>query len=83
MSYGPFAVLFRGGFWASVCAVLLMIGCSKKEAPKMTAPTTTVPVKEAPTTPMTAKKAELGGTTWDPAWDAIVEAALHRRCWAA
>lgn len=32
--------------------------------------------KPAPTTPIDAKKAELGGKTWDPAWDKIVEEAI-------
>lgn len=32
--------------------------------------------KPAPPTPIDAKKAELGGKTWDPAWDAIVEQAI-------
>jgi hypothetical protein len=33
-------------------------------------------VKLAPPTPLDVKKAELGGTTWQPQWDAIVEKAL-------
>ena len=33
-------------------------------------------VKPAPPTPLDVKKAELGGTTWDPEWDAVVEKAL-------
>jgi hypothetical protein len=32
--------------------------------------------KPAPPTPIDAKKAELGGKTWDPAWDKIVEQAI-------
>lgn len=32
--------------------------------------------KPAPPTPIDAKKAELGGKTWDPAWDKIVEDAI-------
>jgi hypothetical protein len=32
--------------------------------------------KPAPPTPIDAKKAELGGKTWDPAWDQIVEKAV-------
>ncbi|MGC2109628.1 MAG: hypothetical protein WA655_08930 [Candidatus Korobacteraceae bacterium] len=32
--------------------------------------------KPAPPTPIDAKKAELGGKTWDPAWDKIVEQAV-------
>jgi hypothetical protein len=33
-------------------------------------------VKLAPPTPLAEKKAELGGTTWPPEWDAMVEQAL-------
>lgn len=33
-------------------------------------------MKPAPPTPIAEKKAELGGTTWDPQWDAVVEQAL-------
>lgn len=36
----------------------------------------TTPTKPAPATPIDAKKAELGGKTWDPEWDAIVEKAV-------
>jgi hypothetical protein len=32
--------------------------------------------KPAPPTPIDAKKAEVGGKTWDPAWDQIVEKAI-------
>jgi hypothetical protein len=32
--------------------------------------------KPAPATPIDAKKAELGGKTWDPEWDKIVEQAI-------
>lgn len=32
--------------------------------------------KPAPATPIDAKKAELGGKTWDPAWDQIIEKAV-------
>src|SRR5215472_14249011 len=33
-------------------------------------------VKPAPATPIDAKKTELGGNTWNPDWDAIVEKAV-------
>jgi hypothetical protein len=33
-------------------------------------------VTPAPPTPLNEKKAELGGTTWQPEWDAVVEKAL-------
>ncbi|MGA8878021.1 MAG: hypothetical protein WB555_20955 [Candidatus Korobacteraceae bacterium] len=32
--------------------------------------------KPAPPTPIDAKKAELGGKTWNPEWDQIVEKAV-------
>ena len=32
--------------------------------------------KPAPPTPIDAKKGELGGTTWNPQWDEIIEKAL-------
>ena len=33
-------------------------------------------MKQAPATPIETKKEELGGATWDPGWDQIVERAL-------
>jgi hypothetical protein len=39
-------------------------------------PSAEQPVKPAPATPIDAKKAELGGKTWEPEWDAIVEKAI-------
>lgn len=41
-----------------------------------TAGTQAQATKPAPPTPIDAKKAELGGKTWDPAWDQIVEKAI-------
>jgi hypothetical protein len=62
----------------SCCWVMLLCaGCKSKEPetpPRPTAPA----VKVAPPTPLDEKKAELGGTTWQPQWDAIVEDALPR-----
>ena len=61
-----------------VAGVLLLYvcGCSKADAPRTAAPAPAPQMKAAPPTPITEKKAELGGTTWDPAWDGIVEQAL-------
>lgn len=67
-----------------VLAVLLAallpptLGCAKHEEPKPAA-TAAAPAqvtKPAPATPIDAKKVELGGDTWNPDWDAIVEKAL-------
>jgi hypothetical protein len=48
-------------------AVLCLIGVAQ-----LSAQTT----KPAPPTPIDAKKAELGGKTWDPVWDKIVEQSV-------
>lgn len=63
-------------FWCVVCVggVLAGAGC-KGTPPPVQKPVQPV-VKLAPPTPLDVKKAELGGTTWDPAWDAVVEKAL-------
>ena len=57
--------------------LLLLGGCNRYTAPP---PPAVKPVakeiKQAPPTPIDAKRVELGGTTWDPAWDTIVEEAL-------
>ena len=47
---------------------------SSKVAPTTAAEAT--PTKPAPATPIDKKKAELGGKTWSPDWDAIVEKAI-------
>jgi len=55
------------------CSMLLLAGC-ELPAP---APVTIQPVtKPAPATPIDRQRVELGGETWDPAWDLIVEQAL-------
>ena len=53
-------------------------GCGRRETqPAATQPAHAEPaLKAAPPTPIAEKKEELGGTTWDPAWDALVERAL-------
>jgi hypothetical protein len=58
---------------------LLVCGCAKQEAHAASPPPAQpqAPVtKPAPATPIDAKKVELGGDTWDPQWDVIVEKAL-------
>ena len=55
-----------------VCGMLAVAGCKGK-------PTVQTPAQPAvvvaPPTPLDEKKAELGGTTWDPEWDGVVEKA--------
>ena len=53
--------------------MLLPIGC-KQSAPL---PAQATPaLKLAPATPIEEKKEELGGKTWDPRWDIVIEQAL-------
>ena len=58
-----------------VCGSLLFAGCKSKEVqPVAAAPAAAM--KAAPATPIEEKKEELGGKTWDPQWDVLVEQAL-------
>ncbi len=52
--------------------VLLMLGLALSTPAASRAQAT----KPAPATPIDAKKADLGGKTWDPPWDEIVEKAI-------
>jgi hypothetical protein len=71
---------------AYLCAAALLLsvslfvsGCAKHGAQAAAHPAAqpqTPVTKPAPATPIDAKKVELGGDTWDPQWDAIVEKAL-------
>ena len=69
--------------WLTVCgfcAAVALSGCkpggevhtASSQRPQPAAPQ----MKAAPATPIEEKKEELGGKTWDPAWDALVEQAL-------
>ncbi len=54
-------------------------GCKRhtgRAAPARAEPRPIVAVKKAPDTPMENKKEELGGKTWDPQWDAVIEKNL-------
>ncbi len=59
---------------------LFCAGCKDTGARAAPPPQQTVSpapaMKPAPATPLEEKKEELGGSTWDPAWDAVVEKAL-------
>ena len=52
-----------------------VVGCGRAAAP-VQAVAAQPEVKAAPATPIAEKRAELGGETWDPAWDEVVEKAL-------
>jgi len=58
-----------------VCVMVACAGCKGTGKPAVQKPAQPA-VKPAPPTPLDVKKAELGGTTWDPQWDAVVEKAL-------
>jgi hypothetical protein len=58
-----------------VCAALVCAGCKSKQPPPAV-PAPAPAMKAAPATPIAEKKEELGGTTWDPHWDVLVEQAL-------
>ncbi len=66
-----------------VCAPVLaslagLSGCgsSKQAEPKHIQSAPVVITKTAPPTPIQEKKVELGGTTWDPHWDDLIERSL-------
>ena len=58
-----------------VCGAVLFAGCKSKEVQPVAAAPAPV-MKAAPATPIEEKKEELGGKTWDPQWDVLVEQAL-------
>jgi hypothetical protein len=58
-----------------VCVVVACAGCKGGGKPAVQTPAQPA-VVAAPATPLDEKKAELGGTTWDPQWDAVVEKAV-------
>ncbi len=62
----------------SVCFVFTGIGCNSGDAHSTAAPTPPAApaMKPAPPTPVEQKREELGGKTWNPEWDAVVEQAL-------
>lgn len=57
------------------CAGMALSGCGTQHPRRAPSPPKPV-VKHAPPTPIETKKEELGGTTWNPEWDRIVEQAL-------
>ena len=59
----------------ALAMVALNAACQSTKADQATA-ATAAPTKPAPATPIDKKKAELGGKTWNPDWDAIVEKAI-------
>lgn len=68
----------RRAVWVAVCgfAALASVGCNGGGARPAAAPAPKPAVKVPPPTPLDEKKAELGGTTWQPQWDVLVERDL-------
>jgi hypothetical protein len=65
------------GLMTCVFALVSASGCGKQEQAAAAPTATAVPeMKTAPATPIDVKRVELGGPTWDPEWDKIVELAL-------
>jgi hypothetical protein len=64
----------------ALAVVVGLAACSthtqRASATKPAATTTVRETKPAPATPLDTKKIELGGKTWNPQWDMIVEDAL-------
>ena len=68
-----------GVFAVAVAALVLVVGCGKHQETESKPVAVAAPVpamKPAPATPIDTKRVELGGKTWDPEWDKIVELAL-------
>ena len=61
------------------CVCVALAGCSKakpKPNPQAIPKPPVKVIKPAPATPIDHTKIELGGTTWDPHWDVLVEETL-------
>ena len=63
-----------------ICIALVLPGCRKKsEVPPPVVHASAPPqpiVKQAPPTPIERQREDLGGKTWDPAWDVLIERSL-------
>lgn len=55
---------------------LIGMGCGQKPQAPVAEKPKEPEIKMAPATPIDTKRVELGGDTWNPAWDAVVEKAL-------
>ena len=59
-----------------LAATLLLTACNKSAPTAQAAAAPAPSMKPAPPTPIEEKKEQLGGNTWDPQWDALVEQSL-------
>lgn len=62
------------GTTGSATLLLCLLACGSQSHRR--SQTTVAETKPAPPTPIQLKRVELGGATWDPQWDEIVEQAL-------
>jgi hypothetical protein len=62
--------------WAGLSSLAAFPGCRRPEPPVVVASARQPELKPAPPTPIAEKREELGGPTWNPEWDGIVEKAL-------
>jgi hypothetical protein len=72
-------LIVTGVLAVAAAASVFVVGCGKDQRAEAAQTQVAAPVpamKSAPATPIDAKKAEVGGPTWDPEWDKIVELAL-------
>ncbi len=70
-----FVQIFALKWYAAIFfATIALVGCGAKHESRSAPPRPQV--KQAPHTPIDVKKAELGGDTWNPQWNQIVEQAL-------
>ena len=58
------------------CAGLTLLASCRKPAPVPVVAVAQQEIKPAPATPIEEKREEVGGKTWDPDWDRVVEEAL-------
>lgn len=72
----PFVLRARRIAILTVLICSAFIACGKQETRQAAAPQAPA-TKAAPPTPIEEKKEELGGATWNPQWDQIVEQALQ------
>lgn len=61
---------------ALLACTLLASSCKRPPAPQTQAAAPAPAMKPAPPTPVEEKREEIGGPTWDPSWDKLVEQAL-------
>ena len=61
---------------ACCTGLMLLAGCRKPAPAPVVTAQPQPEIKPAPATPIQKKREEIGGKTWDPGWDRVVEEAL-------